>query len=98
MEPTERRATRVRREPPKFRRGAGEQGGRVSPRLARVVLRGNELSGFTVDEPAASVRILLPPPGSTDLVVPTWNGNEFLRADGTRPTIRTLTPRHVDAE
>jgi NADPH-dependent ferric siderophore reductase len=30
--------------------------------------------------------------------LPTWNGNEFLLADGCRPGIRTLTPRRFDAE
>ena len=29
--------------------------------------------------------------------MPTWNGNEFLFADGTRPPIRTLTPLRHDA-
>jgi NADPH-dependent ferric siderophore reductase len=36
--------------------------------------------------------VLLPTPGGGDLVVPSWNGNEFLQPDGRRPTIRTLTP------
>jgi len=30
--------------------------------------------------------------------MPSWNGNEFLLADGRRPTIRTFTPRRVDPE
>lgn len=30
--------------------------------------------------------------------MPTWNGNEFLLDDGTRPTIRTFTPRFHDAD
>ena len=29
--------------------------------------------------------------------VPTWNGNEFLLADGRRPPIRTFTPLRVDS-
>jgi NADPH-dependent ferric siderophore reductase len=29
--------------------------------------------------------------------MPTWNGNEFLLPGGTRPIIRTFTPRAVDA-
>jgi NADPH-dependent ferric siderophore reductase len=49
-----------------------------------------------VTEPAASVRLLLPSPGTVDLVIPKWNGNEFLLADGSRPIIRTFTPRRVD--
>jgi NADPH-dependent ferric siderophore reductase len=35
---------------------------------------------------------LLPSPGTSDLVMPKWNGNEFLLANGERPTIRTFTP------
>jgi NADPH-dependent ferric siderophore reductase len=38
--------------------------------------------------------LLFPLPG-TELVVPGWNGNEFLLPDGNRPTIRTFTPRRV---
>jgi NADPH-dependent ferric siderophore reductase len=65
---------------------------RLTPRMVRVTLGGAELAGFAVEQPAASVRVLLPTPGRADLVVPGWNGNEFLLPDGRRPTIRTLTP------
>ena len=68
----------------------------LSPRMVEVTLRGPELAGLAVDEPAASVRVLLPDPGTDRLVVPAWTGNEFLLPDGTRPTIRTLTPRRLD--
>jgi NADPH-dependent ferric siderophore reductase len=64
--------------------------------MVRITLAGSELEGLIVDEPAASVRLLLPSPGTNEPVVPTWNGNEFLLPDGRRPTIRTLTPRRVD--
>lgn len=83
---------RTRRQPPDFRRVTVERTERLSPRLVKVTLAGPELQGFSVDEPAASVRLLLPSPGADDLVVPTWEGNEFLLPDGARPTIRTLTP------
>lgn len=66
--------------------------------MVRVTLSGPELAGLTVDQPAASVRVLLPSSGAADLVVPTWNGNEFLLPDGRRPTIRTFTPWRVDPE
>ena len=64
--------------------------------MVRITLTGPELDGLSVDEPAASVRLLLPPPESTELVMPRWNGNEFLLPDGRRPTIRTFTPRRAD--
>jgi len=58
---------------------------------------GPQLGEMTVDEPAASVRLLLPSPGASDLVIPTWNRNEFLLPDGQRPTIRTFTPIRDEA-
>ncbi|HEX6422161.1 MAG TPA: siderophore-interacting protein, partial [Acidimicrobiales bacterium] len=87
---------RVRREPPPFRVASVRRVERLTARMLRVTLAGPELEGFTVPEPAASVRLLLPPPGADELVLPTWNGNEFLLADGQRPTIRTFTPRRAD--
>jgi NADPH-dependent ferric siderophore reductase len=90
-------APRVRREPPRFRRVEVRRLEERSPRLTRVTLAGPELGGLVVDEPAASVRLLLPSPGTGELVTPAWQGNEFLLPDGSRPVIRTLTPRRVDA-
>ena len=63
----------------------------VTPRLVRVVFAGPQLAGFALELPAASVRLLLPTPGR-ELEIPTWTGNEFLLADGTRPVLRTMTP------
>jgi NADPH-dependent ferric siderophore reductase len=63
-----------------------------------VTLTGPELEGLTIDQPAASVRLLLPSPGSAELVMPAWSGNEFLLSDGSRPTIRTFTPRRFDPD
>jgi len=90
--------TRVRREPPRFRRVAVRRVAPLSPRMVGVTVAGPELEGFAVDDPAASVRLLLPPPGERRLVMPTWNGNEFRLADGRRAPIRTLTPRRLDPE
>lgn len=59
---------------------------------------GDELAGLVVDEPAASVRLLLPSVDRDPLEIPRWNGNEFLRADGSRPVIRTFTPRRFDSD
>lgn len=83
---------RTRREPPPFRHVTVVGLDRPTPHMLRVTFDGPELSELIVDEPAASVRLLLPSPGTPDLVIPTWNGNEFLLPDGQRPTIRTFTP------
>jgi NADPH-dependent ferric siderophore reductase len=88
--------TRTRREPPVFRRVAVLAVATVTPRLVRIRLGGPQLDGLVVEQPAASVRLLLPSPGSTDLVMPAWNGNEFLLPDGRRPALRTFTPLRLD--
>jgi NADPH-dependent ferric siderophore reductase len=88
----------MRREPPRFRRVEVRQVERLTPRMTRVTFGGPDLRGFAVDDPAASVRLLLPSPGSHELVMPTWDGNEFLLPDGRRPAIRTFTPRRVDTK
>lgn len=63
----------------------------LTPHLRRFTLVGDELDGLVIDEPAASVRLLLPSPGTDELVMPDWTGNEFLLPDGRRPLIRTFT-------
>ena len=92
--PTDAKA-RIRREPPAFRRVAVHSVHQLSRRMIRVTVTGSDLEGLLVEDPAASVRLLLPSPGERDLVIPRWNGNEFLRADGSRPIIRTLTPLRI---
>jgi NADPH-dependent ferric siderophore reductase len=87
---------RTRREPPRFRRVAVRRAERVSPRLVRITLGGDELAGLAIEHPASSVRLLLPSPGADELLIPTWSGNEFRLPDGSRPAIRTLTPWRVD--
>ncbi len=65
--------------------------------MLRVVLVGEELAGFAIESPASSVRLLLPPDGGDELVMPTWTGNQFELPDGRRAPIRTFTPRYFDA-
>ncbi len=77
-----------RRPPPPLRPAEVETVERVGERWYRARLTG--LDGLEINEPAASVRLLLPEPEG--LVVPDWNGNEFLLPDGRRPGLRTLTP------
>jgi NADPH-dependent ferric siderophore reductase len=66
--------------------------------MIRVTLTGPDLEGLVMEDAAASVRVLLPEPGVSELVVPRWNGNEFLLPDGQRPKIRTFTPRRFEPE
>lgn len=87
---------RVRREPPAYRRIAVVGVTSLTPRMVRVTVGGAELEGLAVEQPAASVRLLIPGAGARELVMPAWNGNEFLLPDGSRPAIRTLTPLRVD--
>ena len=90
--------TPVRREPPPFRRAAVARIEDLTPRMRRIVVAGPELRGFSVDAVASSVRLLFPPPGTVELVMPTWTGNQFELANGDRAPIRTFTPRYFDAD
>ena len=85
------KAIRARREPPPFRIVKVAQIESRSPHMVRITLAGPMLQGLDPGLPAASVRVLLPG-DPTEVVLPTWSGNEFLLEDGSRPTIRTLTP------
>jgi len=99
MPPSEStRTVRVRREPPRFRQMELRWVEPLNPHMARVTFGGPDLEGLQINEPAASVRLLIPSPTADTLVMPEWNGNEFLLGDGQRPTIRTFTPRRVDPE
>lgn len=65
--------------------------------MRRFVLGGPALEGLEIDEPAASVRLLLPTADGT-LEMPKWSGNQFELADGSRAPIRTFTPRSLDTD
>jgi NADPH-dependent ferric siderophore reductase len=67
---------------------------RLTERMMRVRFSGASLADLNV-QPAASVRLLLPETGSAVPTAPVWNGNEFLLPDGSRPAIRTFTPRRI---
>jgi NADPH-dependent ferric siderophore reductase len=88
----------IRREPPPYRRVAVRSVEPVTPHMVRIVLTGGELDGFAIESPASSVRVLLPQSGSDELVMVTWTGNQFELPDGSRPPIRTFTPRRFDAD
>jgi NADPH-dependent ferric siderophore reductase len=64
--------------------------------MVRLTLAGAELEGLPVGLPTGNVRLLLPPHGASQVVRPGWNGNEFRFTDGSRPVIRSYTPRRFD--
>lgn len=88
--------TRIRKPPPPFRHASVVAREPVSPFMTRVIVEGPSLAGFAIDEPAASVRLLLPTDGL--LTIPEWAGNEFRLSNGERALIRTLTPRRFDPQ
>ena len=90
------RLRRLRREPPPLQPVEVVERVERSPRLLRITLAGDGLRSLVVDQPAASVRLLVPSPDDDGLEMPTWDGNEFLLADGSRPILRTFTPLRVD--
>lgn len=85
------RMAAIRREPRPLQRITVVERVERTRRMLRLTFVGGGLHEM-VAEPAASVRVLVPTPGTDELVVPEWNGNEFLLDDGTRPAIRTFTP------
>jgi len=90
------RLTRVRREPPPLLPVTVTERVELTPRMIGLTFDGDGLRHLTVEQPAMSVRLLIPTPGTDTLVIPDWNGNEFLLPDGRRPALRTFTPLNVD--
>ncbi len=90
------RLTRLRKEPPPLVPVTVIERVALSPRLVRVTVEGAGLCDLVVEQAASSVRLLVPTPGSDELVIPEWNGNEFLLPDASRPVLRTFTPLRVD--
>jgi NADPH-dependent ferric siderophore reductase len=92
------RKIRSRQEPPPFRRVVVRGVERLSPRMCRIVVGGPELKGLEIDQPASSVRLLLPRSREGAIVMPEWKGNQFELPTGERAPIRTFTPRHLDTQ
>ncbi|MEZ5244870.1 MAG: siderophore-interacting protein [Acidimicrobiales bacterium] len=82
---------RSRREPPPLVPVTVVERVEVTPRLLRLTFEAAGIDAMCA-EPAASVRLLVPSPGTTELILPTWNGNEFLLPGDVRPALRTFTP------
>lgn len=95
---TDTTASRIRREPPPLRVVEVVQRDEITTRMLRLTFEGDGLRELVAPEPASSVRLLVPSPGADELVLPEWNGNEFLLPGGERPALRTFTPLRFDAE
>ena len=72
---------------------------RITPRMVRITLGGEQMTGFNSKGPAEHVRIYLPDAESGELVLPV-EGPEGLNfpPDKPRPMSRAYTPRRWDAE
>jgi NADPH-dependent ferric siderophore reductase len=70
---------------------------RVTPRLLRVTLVGDDLAGFTSASFDDHVKVFIPKPGEDRPVLPEVGPDGPIRtADGPRPIARDYTPRHFD--
>jgi len=91
-------APHTRRPPPDFVVASVVSTRLLNSRMRRVVLTGDRMDSLVPAQPAASIRVVVPSPGRTHLVIPEWNGNEFLLPDGSRPSLRTFTPQPVPGD
>lgn len=71
---------------------------RITPRMVRVTLAGDELAGFPGDGPDRRIKLFFPVPGQERPAVPRASSGGPLWPPGqARPTIRTYTVRRYDA-
>ncbi|MPS26077.1 MAG: siderophore-interacting protein [Alcaligenaceae bacterium] len=96
MEKTERAVRRVRHEL-KFRLLRVRAVRKVTPRLLRVTLEGEDLAGFASAAHDDHVKLFFPAPGQQRPVVPTPGPNGMVFPEGQpRPAARDYTPRRYD--
>lgn len=70
---------------------------RITPRMIRVTLGGEELDGFGGDGPDRRIKMFFPVPGQDRPAVPrATSGGPLWPAGEARPTIRTYTVRRFD--
>jgi len=71
---------------------------RITPRMVRVTLAGDELAGFGGDGPDRRIKMFFPVEGQDRPAVPrATSGGPLWPAGRPRPTIRTYTVRRFDA-
>lgn len=72
---------------------------RLSPKMLRVTLSGDDLSGFVSAGFDDHVKLFFPPEGTEKPVLPTFGANGPTFPEGAvRPDARDFTPRRYDAE
>jgi NADPH-dependent ferric siderophore reductase len=64
--------------------------------MRRVVFTGDDLGGYPSDGPGAHLKLVLPPPGQTEVRLPEFTDEGLRWPDGPRPLLRTYTPRAVN--
>jgi NADPH-dependent ferric siderophore reductase len=96
-ETKERVARRVRHET-KLRMLQVRDVSRITPKMVRIVVGGNELAGFTSAAHDDHVKLFFPQPGQEKPVLPTPSPNgPIYPEDALRPAARDYTPRRYDA-
>jgi NADPH-dependent ferric siderophore reductase len=96
--PVDRVVTRVRHEL-KRRKLEVLRSERISPSMVRLVLGGDDLAGFVSLGFDDHVKIFIPPPGATELLLPTSGPQGPVLPEGAKPpAMRDFTPRRYDAE
>jgi NADPH-dependent ferric siderophore reductase len=72
---------------------------RITPRMIRVTLGGDELAGFGGDGPDRRIKMFFPVPGQDRPAVPrAMSGGPVWPTGEARPAIRTYTVRRFDAD
>jgi NADPH-dependent ferric siderophore reductase len=70
----------------------------LTPKMIRVTVAGDELSGFVSMGFDDHVKLFFPPPGTGELVMPTLGPDGPVYPEGApRPALRDYTPRRYDA-
>jgi NADPH-dependent ferric siderophore reductase len=70
---------------------------RIAPRMISVWVGGDALDGFRIEAPTSHIKVFLPAPGQTELVLPEYTPDGPVWPDEpVRPSVRTYTPRRFD--
>jgi NADPH-dependent ferric siderophore reductase len=95
--PTERVARRVRHET-KLRLLQVRDVSRITPKMVRIIVGGDDLNGFVSAAHDDHVKLFFPQPGQERPVLPTPSANGPVYPEGApRPAARDYTPRRYDA-